>query len=591
MILRSSGGDLLLPHLWCSVFVRVNFLLYLCGTFISTTSMFVRTLRRNTTKNVAVKIVENYRNKSGQHRQRIIRHMGSVPDGKPLEALVQLARLEMVRIQEQTKPSLFPAESYVDEVVTARLRPKSTGPLPIADARKLEEERRICLGFHEAMGTLYDTLGFSKVFDARHKMSRRLFKQAVLLRLATPGDSKRAHSRQISKEAGVEVPVDKFYRMMDAVTEERIEQLKQRVSDETVGMLGGRLRVLFFDVTTLSFASEQADDLRKKGFSKDGKPQKVQVVLALIQTQEGLPVTYELFPGNTADVSTLEPAMRRLNEQFDLDQMIVVADSGMLSKENLALLNSLGCDYVVAARLRSLNQAHTKAIVGEQSWKVLSTGRKVAEHTLGGRRLILRYCPKKAVRDVHKREQAVEKVKKRLTRGVKGTGRSGRFLKVDPEGVRLDKAAIARDENYDGLHGVWASLKDMTPEQVYTHYGELWRIEEGFRVMKHTMAVRPMFHWVERRVRAHVAICFVAFALLRILCHRYNTLFGAKQRLSEGQILAELSQVQVSLIRDRGTDAEYLLPSKAREEAIRLYHAVGQKIPRQTVLFKPGSTA
>lgn len=79
------------------------------------------------------------------------------------------------------------------------------------------------------------------------------------------------------------------------------------------------------------------------------------MVLALIQTQEGLPVTYELFLGNTADVSTLEPAMQRLNEQFDLDQMILVADSSMLSKGNLALLNSLGCDYVVAARLRSLN--------------------------------------------------------------------------------------------------------------------------------------------------------------------------------------------------------------------------------------------
>ncbi|MXW15576.1 MAG: IS1634 family transposase [Rhodothermaceae bacterium] len=553
--------------------------------------MFVRTLRRSTTKNVAVKIVENYRNKKGQHRQRIIRHMGSVPEGKPLEALVQLAHLEMVRIQEQIKPTLFPAESYVEEVVAARLTPKDTGPLPIADARKLEEERRICLGFHEALGTLYDTLGVSKVFDARHQMSRRLFKQAVLLRLATPGDSKLAHSRQISKEAGVEVSVDKFYRMMDAVTDERIEELKRRVSDETVGMLGGKLQVLFFDVTTLSFASEQADTLRKKGFSKDGKPHKVQVVLALIQTQEGLPVTYELFPGNTADVSTLEPAMLRLREQFDLDQMIVVADAGMLSQENLSLLQSLGCDYVVAARLRSLNQVHTQAIVGEQSWTMLSTGRKVTEHTLGGRRLILRYCPKKAARDVHKRDQAVEKVKKRLAQGVKGVGRSGRFLKVDPQGVRLDEAAIARDQNYDGLHGVWTSLTDLSPEQVYHHYGELWRIEEGFRVMKHTMAVRPMFHWVERRVRAHVAICFVAFALLRILRHRYNTLFGAKQRLSEGQILAELSQVQASLICDRGTDAEYLLPSKARDEAIRLYHAVGQKLPRQTVLFKPGSTA
>ena len=87
--------------------------------------------------------------------------------------------------------------------------------------------------------------GFSKVFDARHQMSRRLFKQAVLLRLATPGDSKLAHSRQISKEAGVEVPVDKFYRMMDAVTDERIEDLKQRVSKETVGMLGASCRYSF----------------------------------------------------------------------------------------------------------------------------------------------------------------------------------------------------------------------------------------------------------------------------------------------------------------------------------------------------------
>ena len=148
--------------------------------------------------------------------------------------------------------------------MAARLTPPDTGPLPIADARKLEEERRICLGFHEAMGTLYDTLGLSKMFDARTKMSRRLFKQAVLLRMAMPGQSKIAHSQHLSKEAGIEVPVDKFYRMMDSLTEQRIEEFKQGVSDEAVGMLGWTLNVLFFDVTTLSFASKQADELRKK---------------------------------------------------------------------------------------------------------------------------------------------------------------------------------------------------------------------------------------------------------------------------------------------------------------------------------------
>ena len=96
----------------------------------------------------------------------------------------------------------------------------------------------------------------------------------------------------MSKDAGVEVPVEKFYRMMDAVTEDRAMAFKQLISDQTMGLLGGKLTVLFFDVTTLSFASENSDELRKKGYSKDGKPQRVQV--ALIQTKEGLPVTYEL---------------------------------------------------------------------------------------------------------------------------------------------------------------------------------------------------------------------------------------------------------------------------------------------------------
>ena len=550
--------------------------------------MWVRQLKRKTTKNIAVQIVQNYRNKKGQSRIRIIQHMGSVrPDA--VEPLVKLAELELARLQEERKPSLFPAESYVEDVVVARTQPQDTGPLVIEDARKLEELRRLCLGFHEAVGSLYDQMGFARVFDSRQVMSRRLFKQAVLLRLAAPGDSKLAHSRQMSKEIGMDVPVEKFYRMMDAVTDARIAHLKQMVSDETMGMIGGTFKILFFDVTTLSFASENDDEIRKKGFSKDGKPHRVQVVL--VQTQEGLPVTYELFPGNTADVKTLEPALNELKTRFDLEQVIVVADAGMLSKENLALLQSMGCDYIVAARLRPMNEVHTRAVTQTQSWTTLSSGRKVTEHTLAGRRLILRYCPKKAAKDAHAREKAITKVKKRLAQGVKGYGRSGRFLKVDQDSVRLDEAAIEHDKTFDGLHGVWTSMEELSPAQVYQHYGELWRIEEGFRVLKHTLAVRPIFHWVERRVRAHIAICFVAFALLRILRHRYNARFGTKQRLSETQILAELGNVEASVICDRGNYAEYLLPSKATREGIRLYQVVNQTLQRQTVLFKKGTTA
>ena len=134
------------------------------------------------------------------------------------------------------------------------------------------------------------------------------------MRLAAPGSSKRACCDKLSRHHGVEVNPDKFYRMMDAVNDDRIARL-QSIGHEVRGLLQERV-VLFFDVTTLFFASDKGDDLRKKGFSKDGKPQKVQVVLAL-QSVEGLPYDDELFPGSTTDVRTLKPALKALRERFE----------------------------------------------------------------------------------------------------------------------------------------------------------------------------------------------------------------------------------------------------------------------------------
>ena len=118
-------------------------------------------------------------------------------------------------------------------------------------------------------------------------------------------------SSRLAEDHGVEVAVEKFYRMMDRLDERRVGLLQRIVFNEVMGLLGGKIEVVFFDVTTLSFASEVEDSLRLKGWSKDGKPQRVQVVLALLQNGEGLPIGYELFPGNTADVSTLEPVLER----------------------------------------------------------------------------------------------------------------------------------------------------------------------------------------------------------------------------------------------------------------------------------------
>ena len=494
-----------------------------------------------------------------------------------------MAALELHRIREEKQPSLFPAADSADEILYARRRKQGTKPLPVRDMRAVEEKRRVCVGFHEVIGALYDRMGFASVFTGRQTMARRLFRQSVLLRLAAPGGSKLAHARQLSREEGMEVPVEKFYRMMDAVTDGRIQRLKQIVSQEVAALLGGKVDVLFFDVTTLSFASDKEDDLRKKGYSKDGKPHRVQVVLALVQTRQGLPTGYELFSGNTADVTTLEPAVAALEQRFELERVVFVADAGMMSEENLAVLWSKGYDYVVAARLRAMGKVREKEITGPQHWQETAGSRKVAECRLGGRRLVLRYCPKKAAKDAHERDDAIEKAKKRLAQGIKGRGKGGRFLKVQKGAVSLNKEAIRKDRRFDGLHGIWTSLEAASPQEVYGHYGELWRIEEGFRVLKSALAIRPVFHWSERRVKAHIAICFVAFSLLRILRYRHNSMHGGKKPLSEARILSELSRVEVSVLRDRNTNNLFATPSAANHAQISLYKAVGQVLQRQTV--------
>ncbi len=163
----------------------------------------------------------------------MIRHMGSVhPDA--VDGLVKIAYLELARIQEARHPTLFPAESYVDEVVAARKKKREDKTLVIKDARKFHEIRRICLGFHEVIGMIRWGLQRCLIRDGATL-------QAVLLRLATPGESKLGHSRKMSKDAGVEV--EKFYRMMDAVTDDGVQATYIR---SNVGTAWGKVNGALF---------------------------------------------------------------------------------------------------------------------------------------------------------------------------------------------------------------------------------------------------------------------------------------------------------------------------------------------------------
>ena len=552
--------------------------------------MFIKKVPRKNRPSVMVQIVKSYRDAHNRPRQKIMEHVGSARGEEALKALLQVAEVRLAALKQQQDTILFPAGNTVDQTLSARQATKRHGPIPVADACELVEKKKICFGFHEVIGQLYDQLRLGRVISSRSQMSRRLFKETVLLRLAFPGKSKLHNSRHMSMEYGVGISEEKIYRMMDSIDDRAIGRIQTFIGGHVLDLLNQEVNLLFFDVTSLSFASEVSDDLRKKGYSKDGKHHRVQVILALAQTLEGLPVGYSLFAGNTADVSTLKPTIASLKKRVKISRVVVVADAGVLSHANREMLRKEGYEYILAARLRHLGASMLQEVGVWKKGLSYPTGAKeasivrMAEFEVDQERLILRHCPKRHAKDLHKRNEAVEKAKKNIHRLIKGSGLSSRFIKVEKGCAKVDQEAIDKDAFFDGLHGVYTSLdkEQLSIQDTYAQYRQLWEIENSFRVLKSTMRVRPVYHWKEPRVKAHIAICFTAFALLRILRYRYNCGRGGRAKLSDEQILTCLSKVEGTLLHDPHLDNQFLVPSPVTKEIKALYRTVGRTLQLKT---------
>ena len=479
--------------------------------------MFVRTIKRKSShRNIAVQIVESYRNEKGQPRQRILRYMGTAPEGEALEQLKRIANSEMEKMRKYKPLPLLPVTTEAS-ILAADRTDDDDKPIPVSDARALVGEQLWTVGFHEVGLKLLEEFEFNKLFPKARSGLWRLFAQMVLMRLAAPGSSKRRAVARLRSHFGVNVPLHRVYRMMDNLNDGFIERVQHIAQREAQALLGAKCEVLFFDATTLYFEVNNSDDLRKNGWSKDGKSQHVQVVLALVQTAEGLPIGYELFPGNTADVSTLLPVVRKLQGRFDISRTTLVADSGMLSKANVEALRELNCDYLLAARLGSIGDDKLDKLLLQLNNQAMDAdGFKLLDTEHDGRRLVLSYSPKLASKQRSERVKLIEKLQKKLGKGGKGVGnlignsKYRKWVKVDDANVaELDVEAIeAQESRLDGVRGIFTSLSTEASQAsaIKARYGELWRIEHGFRVLKSDLRMRPIFHWKEERIKAHVAI-------------------------------------------------------------------------------------
>ena len=584
--------------------------------------MFVRVKTTPNSPRRSVQVVESSRS-GGKVSQRIVRYIGIALDDAE-EAKMRAMGNEFI---ERAAAEALNAQSLFEVDGTGLRRPgrparQSLASVAAASSVSLadvaEVSRRV-EGPHEVLGHLFDYLRFDRVLAGKPGAGRgaAMLRDLVIARSMVCG-SKRECARALEADYGKSYSTDSLYRLMDSV-HARLDDLKRIVFEATASLTAGQVDMMLFDVTTLYFESVQVDALRTFGYSKDQKYHCTQVVLALATNSDGLPIGYELFAGNTAEVKTLIECMRNWALGMKIDKVSFVADRALCSKANLELLEQHNLSYVVAMPLRRSLKAHEQAqilqtqlaapcqVEGDLLW--------VREFDWLGRRLIVTYSSKRAHKDQSDRQALIDKLNAKLGKANKeiidpATGEikikasstasskasstanatvktanakklitNSGYLKyieqADAGGVFvLDEDKLHNDAAWDGMHAIVTTDRTSSASQLLARYRRLWVIEDSFRLMKHNLAIRPIYHFKPERIKAHIGICFLAFALIR---HAQQRIKLAQKAMSTEDIRRALHGVQASILEHKKTKAKYRLPSAFSQDAARIYKAFGLK--------------
>lgn len=357
---------------------------------------------------------------------------------------------------------------------------------------------------------VYDSVGFDKVGDD-------ILRHLVIARLCEPM-SKMATADYLKTHFDEDVNLSRIYRYMDKLYNTQ-QDVVQRISVEhTFSILGGRVEMLFYDVTSLYFESFREDDLRSPGFSKDGKTAETQIILGLLVCENGYPLSYSIFNGAQYESHTMIPAIDDFRQRFGLDDFIVVADSGFMIKRNIGLLRSGGYKFIIGGRIKKVAKD-----VGQWIKTIPHEEGQYHERVLeNGDSLIVTYSSKRAAKDAYNRMKGVERLRKAYASGkitkdkINKRGYS-KFLEINNDvNVSINEDKIKEDEVWDGLKG-YVTNTTLPSSEIAAQYRGLWVVEKAFRISKGTLETRPIFHFTEKRIEAHVCLCFVAYKVYKEL--------------------------------------------------------------------------
>lgn len=527
--------------------------------------MYVRTISRhnkNGTTTTYVQLAHNVRDpNSGYARAQVLYTFGRA-DSLDVEAIRRLVR-SLCRF-------ISPEEALETQ---ASLKTGVSG---------LKFIKSLPLGGAYVLRKLWERLGLEKVIS--EALAQREFASpvewaifAMVSNRALAPDSKRRVEEWVREDVALGNPepisLQHLYRAMDFLLEHE-ERVQREVFYQTADLFNLEVDLLFFDTTTTYVESDEEDEFRRYGYSKDKRPDLPQVVIGLAVTKEGLPVRCWVLPGDTQDMTTVERVKNDLLG-WKLSRCIWVMDRGMSSEANRVILQKAGGHYILGEKLRDNQEAHQQALSSKGRYQKVRENLEVKEIVVGQgerrRRFVLVRNLEQAEKDKATREKTLQRIEEALLALGDQKGKAhkkavcallshrtmGRYIKQLRNGrLKINLAKVKEEEKLDGKYLLSTSDDTLSSEDVALGYKSLMEVERAFRTLKTTLDLRPFFHRKEERIRAHVLLCCLALLLVRIVERETGETWDSIRSHLERLHLVEFSSKQGRVLQRTELTAE-----------------------------------
>ncbi len=539
-----------------------------------------------------IRVTKNQRGQAYYHLVESYRQEGKVKQ----RVLLSLGRVEENKLEEL-------AEAINKHLETANI---------FNLAREIDIEKTFILGPLLVLERMMDQLGITEILkklSGDHKKLQFDFQKVIFTQVCS------RFIKPVSKLALYDNWLDRLYpgmidhnielqhiyRSLDLLAQHK-EEIERRLYQWDKDLFTINVDVVLYDLTTLRFEStrEDLDELRRFGYSKEMRTDCTQVVLGLLTDTNGIPLCFEVHPGNTFEGKTLSGIVEKIEKKFSIRRFIFIADRGLFSFDNLEHIRSSQGEFIVGLKMGSLEKELQGDFYKIENFTWINEELAVYETKFREDRCIITWSKSRADRDKKTREDVIEKIKKKIAADKKKakkliTNRSyKKYVKIKGDDqCELNHKAIAEEAAKDGFFGVITNVPSMSPAEIVTNYKQLWKVEDAFGEIKGTLKTRPMFHWTDQRIIGHLTLCFLAYLceahLTKALRYSYELLEKKSitkkkikpRQLTVVQAMDELAQVMA-------------IPVKVRKETIwvrtdiptnatSLMKAIGMKIPPQII--------